>query len=747
MEVLLSISIHFLLIFCVSLFCAAVGYLYSGLWRGSEDEHLFLLPAGMLIVLATGFLVFKSGTNNPGIIIGALLLVGGVASRILAQRTSRHPAPLRTKEDRASLLRLVLITSAALSLMTGSVNILQLIGSNGIAAVSTSFDTSSGDMFSYLLLSDGLRTVGWGGEFPHLELLPSGAGPSTLSEIMEHGGAGGYVLLATFASILGLPTWAIGSAVLALAWQSLILTSTYVLARFSALPRRLVSILPTLTLSSFAFVVAIGWWALNQIIFMSLIIMMAVCLIHASKMREIQERSKWFFASGVIGAVAFETYPSVAMYSMVPVLAVSAIWFGVKLTSETKRIDWTPLWVVPPFAYSLLGTLQFLPVLFSWQFSHDLTLSVRAPGLFDFLGLIPSGLIVERFPFFEPIIAVLYNSVFWGALIFLAFAYLIYRTPEEVGSRFPLLLLGLGGSVLLVYSGIISPMTYQAHKLALTWYPVTLLALTALWGGRERLAPKMLRASSVLVNFIPTMIGLNLAASMVYFSSTISIPERKIEIRTDSTTWNAHSITLDAVSLGDALSSLPIHAVLTDFSNGSGWVPLDRTVLPGLFRPTGPLVLSGGSTAGYPYYTGWSIVKAADLDTTDDIIYENGSFAIRHTCRLVCSDPESGLTAMVLGFDAKENESSEFRNETFFEAPVEDPLSVRLIGAPDREVRVSVVWGGVQGSFSTYECQHSSNLFEYDIMGTLNKDGEQILSLAPPTIQGCLVDLKKVTVG
>ena len=149
--------------------------------------------------------------------------------------------------------------------------------------------------------------------------------------------------------------------------------------------------------------------------------------------------------------------------------------------------------------------------------------------------------------------------------------------------------------------------------------------------------------------------------------------------------------------------------------------------------------------AGFTYFTGWTIVESATLSSSDEILYRNDSFAIRHTCRLVCSDSAAGLTAFLLGMGSTANDSSNYQNSTFFEVLPEESLSLRILGKPNQQVNIVTSWSYSESSNSS-ACSERADLLELEMSGVINSVGDLLIPLTAPAEVGCHVLLREVRI-
>jgi hypothetical protein len=185
-------------------------------------------------------------------------------------------------------------------------------------------------------------------------------------------------------------------------------------------------------------------------------------------------------------ALGVEVYPSVALYSMLPIfLVIISISFYQALSAGRKAIL-SAMASFIPLTYCFLGTFQFLPQIFAAQFDHKLDLGYRASGLFDFLGF-PNGSLASLFlPDFIWIIEALNAPLFWG-LVLISFTVLsAIRSKKKFALLLPFILTSLGGSALITYTGFIPQTAYLAHKLVLMWYPLVILSVAIMFSQSFR---------------------------------------------------------------------------------------------------------------------------------------------------------------------------------------------------------------------------------------------------------------------
>jgi hypothetical protein len=134
---------------------------------------------------------------------------------------------------------------------------------------------------------------------------------------------------------------------------------------------------------------------------------------------------------------------------------------------------------------------------------------------------------------------------------------------------------------------------------------------------------------------------------------------------------------------------------MTDFSVGGGWGALDRTVLPAIVTYPGKNIESGGSLAGYPYYSGWTVTSSPKNVSAPSEGYVNEQYTLKYICRLVCAERELGIAVFVAGLPTSPSEMDKYKNMTFSKNQLDGPLSLRIQGKPGQELSIEQKWAGL----------------------------------------------------
>jgi hypothetical protein len=660
-----------------------LGKAAAGLLKLNFSNFLYF-PFGMALVLMVGFLAFKANISWVIVLAFAAILI---APTLIATRKVPLSSLISSKTigqrliDGLRFLTLPAISAVSVSLVV----IFQTFTTRGQVPQLTSFDTTSGDMFSYLILADGLKSVGWEGQLNHVEVSVFDSGLGNLSGAFEHAGAGGYVLLALFATISGFKTWMIGTLVLLSSLQSVVMAAAGVIETNTKMGKWQSFLLGNLAFGTLAYLTVIGWWALNQIIFTLLFILLIWILSAMLANREYRRSPKYFLISGTLMALGIEVYPSVALYSMLPIfLVIIGLTIYQALSTGLKTIL-SAMTSFIPLTYCSLGTFQFLPQIFAAQFDHKLDLGYKASGLFDFLGF-PNGPLAELFmPDFVWVIEALNAPLFWGLVL------IVFTVLNAIGSRkklfllLPFILTSLGGGALITYTGFIPQTAYLAHKLVLMWYPLAILSVAIMFSqSSTQEKPYSLFFRKVGFVVLPAVIISNTLAASYYFSLAVKDPEAR----------QLHTISNEALELNAKIQALETVAVMTDFSVGRGWGALDRTVLPAIVNYPGKNIESGGSLAGYPYYSGWTVTSSPKKVSVPSEGYVNEQYTLKYLCRLVCAERELGIAVFVAGLPTSPSEMDKYKNMTFSENQLHGPLSLRIQGKPGQKLWIEPKWAG-----------------------------------------------------
>jgi hypothetical protein len=677
------IFINFLTVLVASFAVSGIGAATANLFRVRISSH-FYLPLGLALILAVGYVSYK--VNLPWsitpILLGVILFSGAKTLRL--RRLDLFEARSRAAETIPLLFRGAVypaLSSIAVSLTV----FFQILKTKGYVPLFSSFDTTSGDMFSYLILSEGLRNVGWEGQLNHVEVGAFDSGLGNLSQAFEHAGSGGYVLLAVFANVLNAKTWSIGTLVILLALQSTSFAASGLLQSFTKLSKSLSFLLGHLLFGSLAYLTVLGWWALNQIIFTYLLVLSIWIFTYISRSDKTVLPARLFILAGALVALSIEVYPSVAMYSLVPIFGIFTVHHLYRSISSGTKRHWVVLSGLIPLSYGFLGTFQFLPRIFQAQFDQSLDMGFDSFGFFDFLGLPNSVFVSIARPELTFMLSALNSSLLWGGL-FLTFVSI--RGFKNLGlfrRTYPLFLLVLGGSALLVYSSIIPSSSYLSHKLVLLWYPLVILGtivITSQLSTKQRYEKTPYSIAGLVT--LPIVIIANSLVTSSYFSESLETVEAR----------QLHTITNEGLELAARIQSLNTVAVLTDFSNGNGWGALDRTILPAILTYPGKTIESGGSLAGYPYYSGWAVTNTAEMVASPSDGYVNDQYTLKFLCRLVCAERSLGISVFVAGLPTSPSEMDEYKNTTFTADEYGGPLSLRIQGRPGQTLKVEPTWAG-----------------------------------------------------
>ena len=656
-------------------------------------SSLLYLPFGLALVLVLGFLAFK--LNSPWAIAPSIAVILFIPVFIAARSNFLRSEIRRTFFGRRFVEELrELIFPAISALSVSLVFLFQTVTTRGQVPLLTSFDTTSGDMFSYLILSEGLRNAGWEGQLNHVEVGVFDTGLGNLSQTFEHAGAGGYVLLALFATISGLKTWMVGTLVILVSLQSIVMAASGVLRTFTKLGNWQSLLFGNLAFGSLAYLTVVGWWALNQILFTLLFILLTWLLSVMLTNREFRVGPKYFLITGTMMALGFEVYPSVAMYSMLPIFLAIIGVFLYQATQTNPRNLLSALSSFIPLTYGFLGTFQFLPQIFAAQFDHKLDMGYRSSGMFDFLGLPISALTSWFFPDLKWFFESLNSPVIWGIALITFVGLHALRSWSKIAHLLPFLLTILGGSALISYTGLISQTSYQSHKLALMWYPLVILGTVVVMSQttrRRRRANPGLRKMAYVA--LPVVILSNALAASYYFSLRLNNPEAR----------QFHTISNEAVQLNERIQDLETVAIMTDFSEGGGWGALDRTVLPAIVTYPGRTIESGGSLAGYPFYSGWAVSSTPKNILAPSEGYVNEYYTLKYLCRLVCAQRDLGISVFIAGLPTSPSEMDKYKNMTFSADQLGGPLSLRIQGKPGQQLSIDSQWVGLPNA----NCQAS----------------------------------------
>jgi hypothetical protein len=333
---LASASTHTLLIFCILLLFVFLGSTLIA--KNSGLKHLLLaLPVGSTFFYGTVVGIYKFNLGDwLAPVLAALAIVIFYARFKFSKLSAR--AFLKNNAFHYRNLRLTFSFSVIAAVFATSFFIMQLFVSGQGLPLLTSFDTSSGDMFFYLNFADHIRNVGWDGYINQkFDSTPFNDGLEVPSAFgWDHGGTG-LVLISALSSLLNLQVWQVGQAVLLSMWLVLISISSSVIARFTKISVGFSILISILLFCNFAYLTLLGWWALNQVvfsgIFLLILYLLALAGFHETGTKTILG---WGLISALV-ALATETYPSIATYGLLPIFAVT---FGLSLYQRFRKFGW-----------------------------------------------------------------------------------------------------------------------------------------------------------------------------------------------------------------------------------------------------------------------------------------------------------------------------------------------------------------------------------------------------------------------
>lgn len=659
-----GLGIYFLLISVVVGAIGLVGLASQNLGLANKASPI---AVGLLIVLLVEYPTIKF--FGPEAILPALL---GLA----LGTTFAISVSVKQKEFQLSKLKLLLRDTLALtSLFTIAISI-QVATLSGRVPLLTSFDTTSGDMSWYLEQAQNLSIAGWDSPPRSYELGPNDDILGNLGLAPEHMGSG-YVLISVVSAALSLAGWQVGIIVLGLLHVAVVSSAYDLVSRNAKKPQPLLFALTIMLFSTSSYLVVIGWWAVNQLTFTTLFLTGISLILNV---KDEKSSTYIYFLFGGAIALCLEVYPSIAAYAGLPIFLLVLVLALIGEKRDGGRFGTLkPLVMLVPFGYSLLGTIQFLPHYFIDQITHSLKMSFIAPSLLDFIGLEPLLSLVD-----------LRGNAGFGNLSYWVFisvlALVAYRNRRKFKLENDLLLLAvvLGSGLLILYSTLIDPESYQAHKLRLLWVPILIVVVLSMINWQKKFlgsswSKKRLASTSFL--------GLLIVTNALVFSSSAS------KMLGDETARQMLAITNEKIEISDELRKLAVPAVGTDFSHGNGWLPQDRVIIPAVIGSGETFIYSGSRLAGFPFMSGW-VISGPPTEKpggdTSEIFYSNRFYSIKHVCRLLCADESSGLIAYLGGVENTENSFSQFANTSYALSGPTGRLSVKIHGAPNTEVTAQV---------------------------------------------------------
>jgi hypothetical protein len=701
------------------------------------QQLLIALPAGAAFFYGMTVLIYKLNlgdylllllTSISIIVFYIRFKTSGFSSSKLFRQNAFHHRNLKN----------TLLFAGIASLFATSFFALHFFLSHPGLPLLTSFDTSSGDLFFYLNFADHVRHVGWDGFMNQkFESTPFSDGLEVPSVIgYDHSGTG-LVLISAMSGLLSLQVWQVGQVVLLAMWLVVISMASSLIARFSNLSINFSISISILLFCNFAYLSLLGWWALNQIVFSGIFLLIMYLLGSLDETQTVSRaRLNWALIAGLV-ALAVETYPSIATYGLLPIFAVTFIF---SLIRGLRGMGSKALLLLPsllPLTFLALGTGEFIPRLFGDQFGNDLDIGIRAPNYLQFLGFPP---VVDGY--YGELLVGLLDLVLSPVVIGLASIFLVLRMFKDkrlYGSLLGFTLIVLGASTLLIYSSF-NITSYHSHKLALQWVPFLFISLIILFGDSF-----ILRKFRVLRGRFALSIAIVVLGNSIFFqifaSGFLSTTENR----------QLHSVTKEIVELKAAIQQLRSASVLMDMSDGQRWLPKDRTVSGGLVGYPGVRIDSSWKLSGYPYYTGWAVSDHSEsnlIKSQTSVLQSvkvNDLYSLRYVCRLVCSSPSDGVMALVAGLELKGNEFNEYSG-TYRDALSSPFITLYLESEAGKSFSYVASWSLTKNSLGIKRCSESG-FEEVSKLGKLQigKLGySRVRLFSPEGFQGCDYKLTSV---
>ena len=682
----IALATYWLLLSGIFFLLLTIGRIFVG-GHSNKKFNFLALPVGLTLVYGTSLILFKLNLGEAlPYVFWSLFGLGLLRSTLAFQNTS-FANLYGTRLNFFGLFKDLLLTAVASGVGVSIVFLAIFLG-EGSLPVPTSFDTSSGDMYFYLNFAEHIKSVGWDSTINQkYDSTPFDNGlerPSSFG--WDHVGTG-LVLISLFSKILSLEVWQIGEVVLLVCWLSLVSASIFLISAFTKLSQKTAALISLLFFANFAYLSLIGWWALNQIVFSSLFLLSILCIIRASTPNSDHVKFIHWLAASFCTVLAIETYPAVAAYSLVPIF-IFCFLVDIVRSSKIQRGSLVYFALsITPFSFLLLGTGQFIPRIFQDQYGNKLDIGIRAPNFLQFIGFPPivSGALPSVFESFL-------DLVLSPALLGIAALWLVFKKRKHLLAprNLPFGLIICGASLLMVYSSF-AITSYQSHKIAIQWVPFIYISLLILYANSIRIFKFRSIRDSIFVATSFALIG-NIFVWNVFSFGFVG----------DSESRQLHSISNEMLSVREALARLKLDSVLMDMSSGNSWIPLDRTVAGALVSYPGTLIVSSWKLSGYPFYTGWAVTKSVNTTMTSDRqsesqIFDNGTFSVRHICRVICAPSSLGVSALVAGMPITKNGYEEYW-WTFSENLKSPELSIYMEGKPRTKVKVTIFWNKGQGS-------------------------------------------------
>lgn len=702
-------------------------------------QLLISLPTGSSFFYGISVVVYKL---NLGAFVLPLIAATAVLSCYIRFKTSRltaHELLMRNAFYYRNFLKTFQFAGVA-SLFAASLLVMQSFVSFPGLPLVTSVDISSGDMFFYMNFSEHVKNVGWDGLINQKnDSTPFNDGLEVPSVFGWDNAGAGLVLISAVSTLFNLEVWQVGQATLLSMWLVVISIASSLIARFSNLSASFSISISILLFCNFAYLTLLGWWALNQIVFSGIFLLIMYLLGSSGERRTLGETtSRWALIASLV-ALATETYPSIATYGLLPIFAVTFIF---TLISSLRGSGWRAfllLLSLLPLTFLALGTGEFIPRLFRDQFGNRLDIGIRAPNYLQFLGFPP---VVDGYygEFFVGLLdLVLSPAVIGFASIFLILR--MFRDNRLYGNLLGFSLIVLGGSSLLIYSAL-NVTSYHSHKLALQWVPFLFISIIVLFGNSFVL-PKFRAVRDGLFFSAAIVVLGNSLVWQIYASSLLTTPENR----------QLHSISKEIIELKAAINKIDTSSVLMDMSDGQSWTPQDRTVSGGLVSYPGVRIDSSWKLSGYPYYTGWTATDSAEArreNSATSVIEArkvNNQYSLRYICRLICSAPDDRVMALVAGLEVKGNEFNEFLT-TFSDALSSPLLTLYLESEPGTTFSYVAVWEVIGKHKEGKVCSSNiSERFNQKAEITTGEFGFSRARLTNPGAAGCVYELRHIQLG
>ncbi len=444
----------------------------------------------------------------------------------------------------------------------------------------TSVDTSRGDMSSYLVLSDVIKNEGFATS-PNLNIDGKVDVVANIAYILKTG-SGGHLYLSFFGLLINLPTWKIGMSILLLLiftnyviFVDFLRNNVFTQNNFRSLFMAI--FLPSILLFGINFGRTTGWWALNQIICLTLIVFTFSLVLKSIEDRRLYPIHIFIFS--LLSVMIIVIYPSIGVIWF---FTLASGLFVLGITSKDLKFIFS---IFSKNFNLFFAPLLFIVILFNKDFLEYLNSNATGQN-FDIGRVVPSILSLLNIvaaPDIPLVNVTSLSSINIATVIIITFCIYVvwrHRSPQNV-ITFTLL---ASWSLLLILANLNGLTGYVSHKAIMSWWPIfILLAITIL---------KNYALNRKIKNFMIIPAALTFVAYSSIFSVLYGAQQWRDVLVPGIDKYAEHSIAPDIYSLSRSPEFKSLEYIFTDTGNGE-WIPMDRVIMPALYSLEGPFLQTG----------------------------------------------------------------------------------------------------------------------------------------------------------